>query len=102
MKFLKENYGESEELDTFHYQLHRRFGTYYIVRHKQGNTTAEKRFAYKDAAKEYYDGLVKEAKQNPFYYDGDDISLLEIVVEPLEEELESIIIYDEDDEEIKD
>lgn len=97
MKFLKEDFGESEELNTFVYQLYKRFNPFYRVTLKLDGKTSNRFFAYEDAAKEYYDKLVKEANEDKFYYDGADISLITINLNIEEDEEESVLIFDDDD-----
>ena len=100
MKLLKENYGESEELDNFVYLLQKRFSVYYEVVLKLNKKVSHRYFAYEDAAKQYYYDLVAEAQADKFYYDGADISLNKIELKPEEDELNSITIYDEEDDEL--
>lgn len=80
MKFLKEDFGESEELNTFVYQLQRRFSTFYVTTLKLNGKISNKYFAYEEACKKYYDNLIKEANSNIEYYDGADISWDKVTV----------------------
>lgn len=80
MKFLKEDFGESEELNTFVYQLQRRFSTFYVTTLKLNGKISNKYFAYEEACKKYYDNLIKEANSNVEYYDGADISWDKVTV----------------------
>ena len=93
---LLEVYGQSEELDTFVAQLQRRFNPYYVVTLKLLGDTSEKYFAYEDAAREYYEGLLWEATNDRSFYDGADISLKKVTLQPEEDELESELIFDDD------
>lgn len=97
MKYLKEDFEESEELSAFVYQLYNEFNLFYRVTLKLDGKVTNKFFADPDKAKEYYDMLVKEANSDKPYYDGADISLtaLEISIDE-DEDYEG---YDEDDEE---
>ena len=103
MKLLKENYGESEELNTFVAQANARFNTYYTVTLEINGQTSDKYFAFESAAKEYYDGLKKEAEDKKDYYDGASIELNKVDVNLDFDELESTYIdsseenYDIDD-----
>ena len=99
MKLLKEDYGQSEELDTFVYQLQKRFNPYYVVSLKLLGKISEKYFAYEDAAKDYYDGLLKEAEEDKGYYDGAQISLTKVTLQYDEDEIEWKLISDDDLEE---
>lgn len=91
-KILRENYGESDELDTFIYQLQKRFNPYYVVSLKLNGKISNRYFAYEDAAKEYYDGLKLEAENDTLYYDGADIALTKVDLVKNEDEIESILI----------
>lgn len=98
MKLLKEDFGESEELNTFVYQAQRRFNTFYIVTLKVKNSVSNKYFAYEEAAKKYYDNLMKEAKNNAEYYDGSEISWDKVTVNlDYDEQDFSLIDSTEDD-----
>lgn len=99
MKFLKEAFGESDDLDTFVYQLHNRFETYYEVTLELKNKITSNYFAYKDAAQSYYDKIKKEIKSDSMYYDGATLTLKEIQSNPQEDELQSETFYDDEDDE---
>ena len=92
MKFLKENFGESEELNTFVAQIERRFGTYYTVTLSINGRTSERYFAYESAAQDYYQDLKKETETNMEYYDGAQLSLKKIEVLRDEDELDWVLI----------
>jgi hypothetical protein len=94
---LNEAYGESDELDTFVYQLNKRFYTFYEVILKVRKDVSRKYFAYEDAAKEYYDKLKEEANNDKDYYEGSEIILNKIDINQEQDELESIYIENEDD-----
>lgn len=98
MKLLKEDFGESEELNTFVSQIERRFGTYYQVTLKVGSQESRKYFAYDSAARKYYESLKSEAENNKEYYDGSQIELTKITVSRDEEELDFTFIDAFDDE----
>ena len=95
MRFLKENFGESEELNTFVAQIDRRFGDYYVVRLELNDRVSERYFAYQSAAKKYYDDLVKEAQEDISYYYNAQISIIKIEVKREEDELERVLIDDD-------
>lgn len=99
MKLLVEDYGQSEELNTFIYQLQKRFNPYFIVTLKLNGRTSNKYFAYEDAAKQYYKGLKEEAEKDKFYYDGAYIGWTKVTLQYDEDEQEYEYIYDEDGEE---
>lgn len=99
MKFLKESYGESEELNTFVYSLEKRYNPYYQVQLKLNDKISNNYFSFKEAAEEYYDKLVKEAKANKDYYDGADISLFKCMPKIEQDEISNeYIMLDEDSE----
>lgn len=93
---LKEDFGESEELDTFVAQIERRFRKYYEVTLSLNSSVSRRYFAFEEAARKYYDGLVKEAQNDIEYYDGADIELKAVEVLRDEEELDSILIDKEE------
>ena len=96
MKLLKEDFGESEELNTFVYQLQRRFSTFYVTTLKLNGKISNKYFAYEEACKKYYDNLIKEANNNAEYYDGADISWDKVTINLDYDEQESQLIdYDD-------
>lgn len=101
MKLLKEAYGESTELDTFVSQVERRFSEYYLVELKLGRENSRRYFSLKDGAYDYYNSLLKLAKEDPDYYDGASISLSEVSVQPMYDELESTIVGTEETEQTK-
>ena len=76
MRFLKENFGESEELNTFVNQANNRFRTYYVVTLvlDNGEDFSERYFAYKEAAQKYYDSMISEIDGDREYY-GDNASV---------------------------
>lgn len=97
MKLLKEDYGESEELDNFVYQIERRFREYYEVTLSLDGRVSRKYFAFEDAAKTYYDNLVKEANEDKEYYDGAKIEFKAIEVLRDEEDIDyTYIDYEEE------
>ena len=89
---LIEDFGQSDELNTFIYQLRKRFSTYYEVVLKLGRIVSRNYFAYEDAAKKYYDKLKEEANEDKDYYDGADISLNKITLTEDTDELEAVMI----------
>lgn len=98
MRFLLEDYDESEELNTFVYQARARFNPYYEVILKVGKDTSYRYFAYEQAARAYYDGLLKEMKSNKEYYDGARVTFNEIKVNLEAEELEDEFVYNDPEE----
>lgn len=96
MKFLRESFGESEELNTFVYQLQRRFSTFYVTTLKLNGKISNKYFAYEEACKKYYDNLIKEANSNIEYYDGADISWDKVTINlDYDEQDSQFIDYDD-------
>ena len=66
MKLLKEDYGQSTQLDDFVYNALYRFNTYYKVTlfHRDSRPQVQERyFAFDDAAKDYYNNLIKDIKE---------------------------------------
>lgn len=98
MKFLVENFGESEELNTFVNQVNNRFKTYYIVKLILNGNESNKYFAYKEAAKKYYDDLIKETEKDKDYYDGAEISWSEVNINLDQNELDRNISENENEE----
>lgn len=96
MKFLKEAFGESEELNTFVSQIERRFRKYYEVTLSLNGNESRRYFAFEEAAKKYYDGLVNEANSDKEYYDGASVRLTAVEILRDEDELDSILIDKEE------
>lgn len=100
MKFLKEAYGQSEDLDIFVAQAKGRFRKYYIVSFdiKDTGKHQEEYFAFEDAAREYYNNLIEDIKEE---YDWDvvDVYLYKVDISAGQEELENELIMKEDEEE---
>lgn len=92
MKFLKEEFGESRELDTFISQLERRFNYYYEVTLILDGVRSRRYFAYEEGARDYYNNLVKEAQEDLIYYKDAKIILKRVDIKTQEEELDSILI----------
>ncbi len=99
MRFLTEDYGESEELDNFVHLLDDRFSEYYMVTLKDGRISSRKYFSFENAAKEYYDKWLKDAKKDKAMYDGYSITLTKVTLEPEYEDQKEETIYDEEDNE---
>lgn len=95
MKLLKEDYGQSEELDTFISQLDRKYNQYFQVTISNNNKKTEEYFSFESAAKEYYNKLLDEMQSDSFY-DGYNIKLEKVTLNKEYEELNS---YDIDNEE---
>ena len=106
MKLLKEAYGESNELDDFVYLSENRFSSYFKVTldmRKGDERTADRysnRYFYsEDAARDYYDKIVKDMKSDKSYYEHAVITLSKVRLNPEEEELEEfdgITEFDDD------
>lgn len=97
MKLLKEDYGESAELDNFVYLIERRFRKYYEVTLSLDGRVSRKYFAFEDGARDYYDGLVKDAQEDKEYYDGAKIEFKAIEVLRDEEDIDyTYIDYEEE------
>ena len=106
MKILKEDYGQSVDLDDFDYQARGRFNKYYAVDMEikdnyDSKTTRFQRelFAFEDAAKDYYNKLLKDIEDEKYDWFCVDVKLNEIKVNLTEEELENKTIYEEDEDE---
>lgn len=100
MKFLKEDYGQSPELDTFVYQSIYRFSTYYkvvLINPTARPTSQERYFAFEDAAKDYYAKLLDDIKS--YGWDFAEVSLVKVTISSDEDELDSFLYDEEDDEE---
>lgn len=103
MKFLKEDYGQSVELDTFVYQSRYRFNTYYKVVLTNPLSTPkieERYFAFEDAAKDYYKKLIDDIKD--YGWDNAEVNLIKVKVTAEEDELDSSMFDETDDEIIED
>ena len=99
MKFLKEAYGESSELDDFVYLQNNRFSKYYIVTLVVDGKASNKYFAFDDAAKDYYDSLIKEINEDKEYYDDTQLTLSKVELNPNIDEVQSFDTRLEFDEE---
>lgn len=100
MKDLKEAYGQSQELNAFVYQSKSLFNTYYKVTINNPNTNPkfeQQYFAFEDAAREYYNKLKEDLKK--YNWDSAEIALIEVHVTSNEEELDSLIYFDDEEEE---
>lgn len=99
MRFLKEAFGESDELDTFVSQVERRFRNYYHVALvlKSGTLKQNRYFFSEDAAREYYNNIKEDAVTNKDYYDGAELTIEKVLVEPRYEEIDSEIIGTNDE-----
>lgn len=111
MRFrLLEDYGESNQLDDFVYLSNGRFKTYYRVtlarkdNYDDDYKYSNRYFAYEDAAKDYYNGLIEDIKNDRVYYEFSNATLTKVTLEPDEDELEefdSIIEFDDEEEEVE-
>ena len=106
MKLLKEDYGQSTDLNEFDSQARGRFETYYKVNmeikesYLSKNTRLQTElFAFEDAAKDYYNKLLKDIEDEKYDWFWVTVTLNEVRVNLSEEELEEKTIYEEDEEE---
>ena len=100
MKFLKEAYGQSEDLNIFVAQAKGRFKKYYIVSFdvKDTGEHQEEYFAFEDAAREYYNNLIEDIKTE-YSWDSVDVYLYVVDISSAYEELENELIIKEENEE---
>lgn len=105
-KLLKEDYGQSMDLNEFDSQARGRFETYYkvVMEIKENYTDSNTRlqtelFAFEDAAKDYYNKLLKDIEDEKYNWFWVTVTLNEVRVNLSEEELEEKTIYEEDEEE---
>lgn len=91
MRFkLVEDFGESEELNTFAFQLASRFKRYYRVEIAKGVSVESVRyFAYEEAARNYYNKMLDIFNADKDLYDNTEITLDEVEVKLDYNELES-------------
>lgn len=106
MKLLNEDYGQSSDLNEFDSQARGRFETYYKVvmeikeNYNDRNTRLQTElFAFEDAAKDYYNKLLKDIEDEKYDWFWVTVTLNEVKVNLTEEELEERTIYEEDEEE---
>lgn len=99
MKFLKEDWGESEELENFIYCLQKRFNPYWEVILKLDGRTSINHFAYEDAAREYHDKVLEDIKNDREYYDGARLTFNKVTLHYDEDELDDDIFWYEEEEE---
>lgn len=99
MKFLKEAFGESTQLDDFVYLADKDYNEYYQVETKNNRGEySYKYFSTESAAREYYISIKTEMDNDPEFYDGYDLTLHEVKVNREYNELDSYyIIYDEEE-----
>ena len=101
MRRLKEAYGESKELDNFVELAQEDFRTYYKVeaRRKNGTPKTQERYFYnEESAREYYEKFLEDIVDD-YRWEDAEIFLYEVNVKLNQEELESKMIYEEDEEE---
>lgn len=98
--YLKESFGESEELNNFVYLSRYRFNPYYQVtlEMKDNHKSQERYFAFEDAARDYYKKLVDEVKENKAYYGNSTVTLEEVNINSDRDELEDFTSFDEEEE----
>lgn len=95
MKLLKEDYGQSPELDTFVFQTRHRFNHYYkvVLTNPFDRPQVEERFfAFEDAARDYYKKLIDDIKS--YGWDMAEVTLSEVTVNSEDDELDSYL-FDE-------
>lgn len=97
MKFLKEAFGESEELDTFVLQSSRRFSSYYVVELRIHGKVSTRNFAYEDAATEYYEKLKNDMNNDTSYYDGAEAELYKVNITKTTETIDEVTIYNDEE-----
>ena len=97
-RILKEDFGESEELDNFVYLIDEEFFKYYIVTLKVNKQTQERYFVNYEGAKKYYDTIIEEFEKDPDYYDGGYISIEEAQVIVERDELDYKFLDKEEEE----
>lgn len=99
MKFLMEDYGQSQELNTFIYQYRTMYHTYYVVDFVESRDSRShelRYFAFEDAARSYYNKLLDDMKA--YGWDGAHVELIKVNLVPEEDTLDEFD-YIEDDEE---
>ena len=89
MRFLKEAYGESNELDNFVYLQNNRFSTYYQITLVVNGRASTRYFAYEDAARDYYDKLIEDINNDKEYYEDTQVTFSKVLVNADYDELES-------------
>lgn len=105
MKLLKEDYGESNELDDFVYLGEKRFRTFYKVTLGRSDKLDEPKrysnryFFSEDAARDYYNKIKEDMESDRLYYEFADLTLSEVSVRFEEDELEDFSSAELDDEE---
>ena len=105
MRFLKEAYGESNELDDFVYLQNNRFSTYYQITLVVDGRASIRYFAYEDAARDYYDKLIEDINNDKEYYENTQVTFSKVLVNADYDELESFdsrLEFEEEEEEIED
>lgn len=98
MKFLNEAFGQSEELNTFVAQLERKYNMYYEVVIDIENRTSRQYFVFEDSAREYYNKMWADIRDDVEYYQDAWITLNKVYVALDREEIMSDHIDLEDEE----
>ena len=105
MKFLKEDYGQSIDLNEFDSQARGRFETYYKVvmeikeNYNDSNTRLQTElFAFEDAARDYYNKLLKDIEDEKYNWFHTNVRFVEVRVNLSEEEIEDKDFYETDEE----
>lgn len=106
MKILKEDYGQSTDLNEFDSQARGRFETYWKVimeikeNYNDSNTRLQTElFAFEDAAKDYYNKLLKDIEEEKYNWFHTNVQLVEVRVNLSEEEIEEKDFWEEDEDE---
>lgn len=84
------------KLDNFIFLLDRYFGTFYVIKTITDGKEAKEYFESEYEARERYETLLKELKENPAENDGVEIVLTQVDLKQVEDELESEMIFDEE------
>lgn len=79
MKFLREAYGESDQLEDFVYLAQNKFRTFYRVTLKlRGQDSSTRYFAFLEGAREYYNNILKSIEEDRSYYEDADLEIVEV------------------------
>ncbi len=97
MKFLKEDYGQSIELNNFVRLLDTKYNWYYMVQYIVRDKINNQYFRFKEDAKKYYDNLVKTFSEDKEYYEGSEITLNKVSINKDYDEEESFKVYYNDE-----
>lgn len=92
MRFLKEDFGDSYEIDEFIDLLNNRYKTYFEVRLKRNGREQYRYFRDKNSAKQYYDKL-KEEMETDSYYESSEIELSKVELTENKDTIEDFDTY---------